>query len=118
MASDPSFVDYVCDQISAAGPVSFRKMFGEYVIYCNSKVVALVCDNQLFVKPTVAGRTLIGKPLEAPPYPGAKPCFLMGDELEDRGWISQLIRLTELELPAPKPKADKKAKASAPSKRQ
>ena len=113
MASDLSFVDYVCDQISASGRVSSRKMFGDYAIYCNGKVVALVCDNQFFVKPSAAGRALIGSPVEAPPYPGAKPYFLIGDQLEDRTWISQLIQLTELETPAPKPKAAKKAKDSA-----
>ena len=118
MASDASFADYVCDQISDAGPVSSRKMFGDYAIYCCGKVVALVCDNQLFVKPSIAGRALIGKPVEAPPYPGAKPYFLITDQLEDRTWITQLIRLTELETPAPKPKAAKKAKGSSPSKRQ
>lgn len=118
MASDQSFVDYVCDQISAAGLVSCRKMFGEYAVYCGGKVVALVCDNQLFVKPTVAGHTLIGSPVLVPPFPGAKPWFLIEDQLEDRPWISQLIRLTELEIPAPKPKPAKKAKGSVPSKRQ
>ena len=113
MASDQSFVDYVCDQISASGPVSSRKMFGEYAIYCNAKVVALVCGNQLFVKPSVAGRALIGSPVESPPYPGAKPFFLITDQLEDHGWITQLIRLTELETPAPKPKTPKKGKRTA-----
>jgi TfoX/Sxy family transcriptional regulator of competence genes len=118
MASDASFVDYVCDQISGAGPVSSRKMFGEYAIYCCGKVVALVCDNQLFVKPTVAGRELIGKPVESPPYPGAKAYFLITDQLEDRPWITQLIRLTELETRAPKPKTAKKVKPTPASKRQ
>jgi TfoX/Sxy family transcriptional regulator of competence genes len=113
MSSDQSFVDFVCDQISASGPVSFRKMFGEYAIYCNGKVVALVCDNQFFVKPSAAGRTLIGSPVEAPPFPGAKPWFLIEDQLEDRTWVSHLIRLTELETPAPKPKAAKKVKSRA-----
>jgi len=59
MASDLSFVEYVRDQISRAGDVSFRKMFGEYAIYCDSKVVALVCHNQFFTKgqtPTSSSR--------------------------------------------------------------
>ena len=118
MASDASFADYVCDQIGGAGPVSSRKMFGDYAIYCCGKVVALVCDNQLFVKPTEAGRAWIGNPVEAQPFPGAKPWFLIEDTLDDRPWITQLIRLTELETPAPKPKPAKKAKGSASSKRQ
>jgi TfoX/Sxy family transcriptional regulator of competence genes len=49
MASDQSFVDYVCDQINAEGSITFKKMFGEYAIYCDSKIVALICDNQLFI---------------------------------------------------------------------
>jgi len=39
------------DQIQDAGDVSYRKMFGEYALYCNGNVVALVYNNQLFVKP-------------------------------------------------------------------
>jgi DNA transformation protein and related proteins len=108
MASDLNFVEYVCDQINGAGEVSFKKMFGEYAIYYDNKVVALVCDNQLFVKPTVGGRSLIEQVVEAPPYPGAKPYFLIGEQLDDREWMSNLIQLTASELPIPKPK---KAKA-------
>jgi TfoX/Sxy family transcriptional regulator of competence genes len=102
MASDLSFVEFVTDQMGTAGTVTFRKMFGEYAVYCDGKVVALVCDNQLFVKPTEAGRVHIGNPAEAPPYPGAKPYFLIQDEFEDREWIGDLIRITAHELPIPK----------------
>jgi DNA transformation protein and related proteins len=57
MSSDLSFVEYILDQINQAGQVSFKKMFGKYAIYCDEKVVALVCDNQLFIKPTDGGRS-------------------------------------------------------------
>jgi TfoX/Sxy family transcriptional regulator of competence genes len=110
MASDLPYVEYVCDQMSAAGTITFRKMFGEYAIYCGGKVVALVCDNQLFVKPTSGGLSFVERVTEAPPYPGAKPHFLIGDELDDREWISKLIRITERELPIPKPKKPKRTK--------
>lgn len=110
MASDLSFVEYVCDQMSAAGIIVFRKMFGEYAIYCGGKVVALVCDNQLFVKPTFGGRSFVERVTEVPPYPGAKAHFLIGDELDNREWISKLIRITESELPLPKPKKPKRPK--------
>jgi TfoX/Sxy family transcriptional regulator of competence genes len=112
MASDLSFVEYVCDQIRAAGQVSFRKMFGEYAIYCDGKVVALVCDNQLFVKPTPAGRSSLETVVEAPPYPGAKPHFLIGAGLDDARQMAALIRVTASELPAPSPKQRKSNKAS------
>jgi len=110
MASDPAFVEYVCDQMGAAGSITSRKMFGDYAIYCEGKVVALVCDNQLFVKPTVDGRAFIEHVVEAPPYPGAKDHFLVGDELDNREWITNLIQITERALPVPKPKKAKRKK--------
>ena len=99
MASDKSFVEFIVDQIENAGQITYKKMFGEYAVYCNGKVVALVCDNQLFVKPTIAGRAYIGNVIEAPPYEGAKTSFLIDDRVEDREWISNLIRITYKELP-------------------
>jgi len=59
MASRQSTVDFILDQIAEAGSVSAQKMFGEYALYCNNKVVALICDDQLFVKPTNAGKAFI-----------------------------------------------------------
>lgn len=108
MATDQEFVDFLVDQMAGAGEISFRKMFGEYALYRGEKVVALVCDNRLFVKPTAAGRAFIGEPVEAPAYPGAKNSFLIEDAFEDRDWICELIRITARELPAPKPKKPKR----------
>ena len=108
MATDQEFMEFLADQMSGAGEISYRKMFGEYAIYCGGKVVALVCDNQLFVKPTSAGRAYVGEPTEAPAYPGAKNSFLIEDAFEDREWISELIRITAKDLPAPKPKKPKR----------
>jgi len=111
MASDLEFVEYVCDQIRDAGRIRSRKMFGEFAVYCDDKVVALVCDNRLFVKPTPGGRAFIGEPVESPPYPGAKPHFLMEDGIDDREWLTRLIRMTERELPVPMPKKPRSTKS-------
>ena len=108
MASDLSFVEFVLEQIQNVGAIRYRKMFGEYALYCNDKVVALICDNQLFVKPTKAGKLFIGEVVEKPPYKGAKPSFLIEDQIENRDWISNLISITQEELPTPKPKSKKK----------
>ena len=110
MGSDLNVVEFIVDQLENIGEVTFRKMFGEYAIYNNGKVVALVCDNQLFVKQTEAGRAFIGDVKEAAPYPGAKPQILIEDQIEDSEWLSNLIRITEKELPIPKPKKKKKPK--------
>ena len=110
MASDLDFVEFITDQIYDECEMSFRKMFGEYALYSKGKVVALICDNQLFVKPTNAGKEYIGEYIEAPAYPGAKPSLLIQDQIEDREWLSKLILITEKELPKPKPKVKRKAK--------
>ncbi|MBK7259549.1 MAG: TfoX/Sxy family protein [Ignavibacteriae bacterium] len=108
MASDASFVQFVVDQVNGAGAITSRYMFGEYALYCNEKVVGLICDNKLFVKPTDAGRAFIGTPVEAPAYTGAKPSFLIEDKLEDRAWLTELIRITEREVSMPTRKSKNK----------
>jgi TfoX/Sxy family transcriptional regulator of competence genes len=109
MASDQDFVQFVVDQLEDAGTITYRKMFGEYAVYAEGKVVGLVCDNRLFIKPTAAGRAYIGEPVEAPPYPGAKGHFLIEDRLEDRDWMSGLVRVTAAEVPLPKPRKPRKS---------
>jgi TfoX/Sxy family transcriptional regulator of competence genes len=104
MASALDFVKFIVDQMESAGTITFKKMFGEYAVYCNSKVVALICDNQLFIKPTDGGKSFIEDVVEAPPYPGAKMYYLIEDKFEDREWISDLVRITANALPVPKPK--------------
>jgi TfoX/Sxy family transcriptional regulator of competence genes len=109
MASTQSTVDYLLEQISDAGILRYQKMFGEYAIYLNEKVVGFVCDDQLYIKPTAAGREFIDKVEEAPPYPGAKMYFyISGDLWENREWMTELVLKTAKELPLPKPKKKRK----------
>lgn len=118
MASDKNQLEFVMDQTGKAGVMTSKRMFGEYGIYCDGKIVALFCDNQLFVKPTEGGRAYIKNPIEAPPYPGAKMYFLIEDKIEDQDWVSELIRLTAQEVPLPKDKVLKSPhrKAGVPTK--
>jgi TfoX/Sxy family transcriptional regulator of competence genes len=109
MASDPSFVDFVCDQLRPVGGIVSSKMFGEYAIHREDKFVALICDNKLFVKPTAWGDSNVAGIATAPPYPGAKPYYWITDRLEDAEWLCWLVRNTADALPAPKPKGAKKA---------
>lgn len=105
MATDRKTVDYLVDQMSKAGAVSARPMFGEYGVYCDGKMVAIIADGQLFLKPTPAGRALAADAAEVPPYPGAKPYLLIDAERwEDQDGLSALVRATAAEVPAPKPK--------------
>ncbi len=105
MASSEQTATFIAGQVSKAGRISLRKMFGEYAVYCNEKVVAFICDDELFVKPTEAGKNFIQDFTEGFPYPGAKPHLLVsGDKWDSREWLTKLISITEQALPTLKPK--------------
>ncbi len=111
MATSQSIVDHLVAQMSGAGTIRSRKMFGEYAVYCDDKVVALVCDNRLFVKPTAEGKAFATRAEEAPPYPGSKPFLVIEEDLwDDQAWITELIRRTAAALPALKKKIPKQKK--------
>lgn len=93
MASNPEFVQYVADQLSGAGTITYKKMFGEYGVYCCGKIFAVVCDNQLFIKITEAGRAFSPGLTEAPPYKGAKNYFFIED-IDDRDFLTALTIVT------------------------
>jgi len=110
MATDQRTIDFLTEQLTGAGDVTSRKMFGEYAMYLDEKVVAFVCDDQFFLKPTDAGRAFIGTPDEAPAYPGSKLYFrIPEDRWEDHDWLKELVRVTADALPLPKPKKPRKA---------
>ncbi|PHR94436.1 MAG: competence protein TfoX [Robiginitomaculum sp.] len=110
MAADTGFVEHIMDQIHDECEMSFKHMFGAVTLYSKGKVVGLVGDGKLFVKPTEAGKVYIGDFIEAPAYTGARPSLLIEDKIEDGEWLSQLISITEKALPKPKPRTKPRAK--------
>lgn len=108
MSTQPSTIEFIIEQVTAAGTITSRKMFGEYCLYCDGKVVALVCDDQLFIKPTEGGRKFIKDVVEKPAYPGSKQyLWISGEYWDDADWMSELVKITALELPLPRRKAKK-----------
>lgn len=103
MASKEEFVRYVADQLRDAGEISTRKMFGEYGVYLDGKIFALIFEDQLFVKITEAGKKMRPDLEEKPPYEGAKN-YLLVEDIDDREALTEFVRATCRELPAPKPK--------------
>lgn len=103
MASRIEFVEFAIDQMGLAGSITYRKMFGDYGVYCDGKFFALICDDQLFIKITDPVLNKYPKLQQAPPYDGAKKHFLIED-LDDRQWLSDFVSMTCQALPIPKPK--------------
>jgi TfoX/Sxy family transcriptional regulator of competence genes len=105
MATSLHTVKHILENIPL--DLNARKMFGEYAVYLDGKVVALICDNILFVKPTPGALALLENNPMAPPYPGAKPHLLIDAALDDADLMAQVLRIVATELPVPKPKKPK-----------
>ena len=93
MASNIDFVQYIVDQCSGAGEIAAKKMMGDYCIYCNGAIFGVICDNNLYIKETDAGRVLLKEVVLRPPYEGAKNYFYIGD-VDDRDYLTELVRVT------------------------
>ena len=112
MTTELSFVEHIRSQSGLGAELTYKKMFGEYAIYLHGKVIAFACDNQLYLKPTNAGRNALAKVSEHPPFPGAKTYFRIDDETEDRDLLRKVFEVTASALPLPKPKAPAKPRAA------
>lgn len=111
MASDASFVQYVCDQAGLGARVTTKRMFGEYALYVDGKVTAFVCDNRVFLKPTAEGRALLPDLPDGAPYPQAKAHIQADLLLDDPPLWRRALLVTADALPLPKPKKPKAATA-------
>jgi TfoX/Sxy family transcriptional regulator of competence genes len=116
MATDRDFIDYVAEQLALGERLTHKKMFGEYALYVDEKVVAFACDNSLFVKPSAAAAKLAPGLPQRPPYPGAKDYPVADELLDDADSLRRLILETAALMPMPKPRAPRKPKA-APARR-
>ena len=70
-----------------------RKMFGDHCIYCDGIPFGLVCDNDLYIKPTEAGGAILRHEDLRPPYLGAKPHFYIED-VDDHDYLAALTKAT------------------------
>lgn len=113
MATSQETMDFLLDQLAGAGAFSSRRMFGEFCLYLAGKPVGLVCDDQLYVKPTEPGRALMGRVEEGFPFPGARAHLrVTADRWEEREWLAQLLLATAAVLPEPRPKKPRARKGA------
>jgi len=119
MATDRQFLGYVLEQAGLGDALAAKPMFGEYSLYLDGLFLAVVADNQLFLKPTAEARALLPSPVEAPPYPGASPWLQVDEALDEPGLLRRLFRTTSAALPPPKPagraKSGKSGKSGKPA---
>jgi TfoX/Sxy family transcriptional regulator of competence genes len=108
MATRPEFADAIRQALSGVEDVVIKPMFGEYGIWVEGKIVGLICDDLLFLKPSKGVAAHVAGFDEAPPYPGAKPSFIVPEAYwSNKAWITKSVIDSAHSLPAPKPKKPK-----------
>lgn len=83
MATDNDYIEYIHEQAGFGARLTHKKMFGEYSLYLDGKVVAFACDNSLLLKPTEAGRVLLPTVTPGKPHPDAKDYYVLDEYLDD-----------------------------------
>ena len=103
MASDKGYLDFILEQLSGLEDITYRAMMGEYIIYYCGRIVGGIYDDRFLVKPTKSALALMPDAEKELPYEGAKEMLLV-DNVENREFLTELLRAMYDELPAPKKK--------------
>ena len=103
MASNKAYLDFVLDQLSELDGITWRPMMGEYILYCQGKIVGGIYDDRFLVKPTKSALAMMPNAARELPYDGAKEMLLV-DNVENREFLRELVGVMLDELPAPKGK--------------
>ena len=83
MPTAAATIAHILDNLADLPGLRAAKMFGEYGLYLDNKVVALICDDTLFAKATPSAHPLIPDIPMGPPYTGAKDHMILGSGLID-----------------------------------
>lgn len=108
MATSLDFINYVCEQLAGIGDITYKKMFGEYMVYLNHKPVIIVCDNTAYVKKLDHIKEYMQDAGIGFPYKGAKEHYILDI---DNAKLSQKI-IIEIEKVTPIPQKKKKKRQS------
>ena len=91
MSTQKETVAFMLEKLRELKRFSARPMFGEYALYADGKVVALICDDRLYVKMLPASRALESLCEKGEPYPGATLHYIV-----DEGQLSTLPTLADI----------------------
>ena len=103
MASIKEYLKFILDQLSPLDDVSYRAMMGEYIIYCQGKIIGGIYDDRFLVKPVKSAVQMMPDASRELPYGGAKEMLLV-DNVDDRAFLCGLVKAIADELPAPEKK--------------
>jgi DNA transformation protein and related proteins len=109
MATQKETIEFILGKLRHPKQFSTRSMFGEYALYAEGKVVALVCDDLLYVKILPASDELEPLCEKGNPYPGAKLHYIVEEgQLSTIENLSAILLAIAASLPEKKRKTTRK----------
>ncbi len=104
MATDLSYIQFVIEQLRGED-ATYKKMFGEYMVYVEGKPVFTVCDNTVFVKEVKELEEIMKGADVGYPYAGAKEHYIL--DIENVELVEKVVGVLKEVIPLPKKKIKK-----------
>ena len=110
MATQNETIEFILGKLRDRSRFTARAMFGEYALYADGKVVALVCDDLLYVKIVPASQPLEPLCEKGEPYPGARPHYIVEEgQLSTIENLPAMLAAVAVSIPAKKTKRKRAA---------
>lgn len=104
MATEFSYIQFILEQLQGE-EATYKKMFGEYMVYVDEKPIFTVCDNTVFVKKVDGLEELLKDADGGYPYKGAKEHYVL--DIENSELVHKVVRILKEVIPVPKKKIKK-----------
>ena len=108
MATSNETADFILTKLKHPGRITTKRMFSEFGLYADGKMVAVICDDRFYVKIAPVSAALADQCETGEPYPRAKP-----HDLVDEGQLSTISNLPAIlfdlaeAMPIKKPKGQR-----------
>ena len=114
MATSREYALFVENLFRGVEGFSMKRMFGEYGIYLQGRVLGFLCDEQILLQDTPTARKLLPDAERKELFPGSKLFIIFSDE-GNHHLLQSVAQAMWEELPVPKPRKSRKSAATSPA---
>lgn len=107
MATSREYALFVENLFREVDGFSMKRMFGEYGIYLQGRVLGFLCDEQILLQDTPIARKLLPNAERKELFPGSKLFIIFSDE-GNHHLLQSVAQAMWEELPVPKPRKGRK----------
>lgn len=114
MATSREYALFVENLFRGVEGFSMKRMFGEYGIYLQGRVLGFLCDEQILLQDTPTARKLLPNAERKELFPGSKLFIIFSDE-GNHHLLQSVAQAMWEELPVPKPRKSRKGVGTNPA---